>query len=126
MRKHLALVSALALLAGAGLANAADDTTATILDIDEANRTIVLDDGTSYTLGDNVMTSDLAPGQEVTVSFEESATGEVVVSRITPGDVGIGDGGLSSEEPLGDPPASEDFLGDPPAGEDPLGSTPVE
>lgn len=82
MKKYIGAVSGFALLASVGMA-AADEATGTLMEVDEATQTITLDDGTTYVLADGVSIEGFAPGQEVTVSFEEE-DGENVAHSIEP------------------------------------------
>ena len=69
MKRYIGAASAVALFLSVGLA-AAEEAVGKLQGIDQAMRTIVLDDGTSYQVAEGVALEGLAPGQEVTVSFE--------------------------------------------------------
>jgi Cu/Ag efflux protein CusF len=76
----LAPLSALAFLLSIGVA-AADEAKGTVISVNEQSRTIVLDDGAMYTLGEGISSQTLQPGDEVLVSFEEQA-GQKVVTEV--------------------------------------------
>ena len=69
MNRLLAAVSAIALMASVGVANAAESQ-GKIKAVDEAAMTLTLEDGTTYQLSEGVMVKDLKAGQEVSVSYE--------------------------------------------------------
>ena len=69
MQKMIAAVSAAAMLAFAGAAFAEEASGAVEL-VDPATGTIILQDGTTYTVADGVSIEELQPGDTVTVSFE--------------------------------------------------------
>ena len=69
MNRLLAAVSAIALMASFGVANAAESQ-GKIKAVDEAAMTLTLEDGTTYQLSEGVMVKDLKAGQEVSVSYE--------------------------------------------------------
>lgn len=70
MKKFLGVATALALLGMAGAASA-DEASGTIQSVDPDARTIVLEDGSTFTVGEAVDLESLSPGTEVTVSYEE-------------------------------------------------------
>jgi hypothetical protein len=70
MKKTTALLSAAVLMLSAGLALAAEDS-GKVKAVDAPNRTLMLEDGTTFRLTKNVTIQMLKPGQEVTVSYEE-------------------------------------------------------
>ncbi len=72
MHKLIATVSAAAMFAIASAASAEEATGAVEL-IDPATGTIILQDGTAYTVADGVSIEGLQPGDTVTVSFEVQA-----------------------------------------------------
>ncbi len=82
MKPIIGAVSAIALIASVGMA-AADETTATVEQVDETMRTITLDDGNTYELQEGVNIEGIFPGQEVTVSYEEE-NGDYVASSVEP------------------------------------------
>ena len=69
MNRLLAAVSAIALMASVGVANAAESQ-GKIKAVDEAAMTLTLEDGTTYQLSEGVMVKDLKAGQDVSVSYE--------------------------------------------------------
>lgn len=82
MKKFLGAVSALALFAAVGVANA-EEATGTVSTIDETTNMLTLEDGTQYMLGEGVSTEGLAPGTEVTVTFEEQ-DGQRTATQVQP------------------------------------------
>lgn len=53
----------------------ADEIAGTILSIDSATGTFALDDGSQYTLADNISQDELEIGMEVLVTYEVSGNG---------------------------------------------------
>jgi hypothetical protein len=82
MKRYIGPLSALALLAFAGPAIAAD-VSGKIQEIDEEARTIILEDGSSYQLGQGVALEGLSVGQEVTLSLEDE-DGKMVAQDVEP------------------------------------------
>lgn len=85
MIKHVATSAiALALLAVPGLATAAD-ATGTVRSWNEQNRQLILDNGQTYILNQNVSLTgvQIAPGQRVTLTFDAQGN-QNMVTRIVP------------------------------------------
>ena len=82
MRYLIAPLSALALLCTVSLAQA-EEAKGTIAAVDQSQGMIVLDSGETFTLADGVSIEGLAPGTEVTVSYEEK-DGQKVVHDVLP------------------------------------------
>ena len=80
MNKLLAPFVALAFVFSAGLAMA-DEAAGKVTAVD--SETLILEDGTTFTIGEGVSVEGLEPGTEVTVSFEEQ-DGQMVVTEIAP------------------------------------------
>ena len=82
MRKTLGAIVALAVI---GLANAAfaGEASGTIVDADMQTRTIRLDDGSTFMIGEGVALESLRPGMEVTVSYEEK-DGQNTATEVKP------------------------------------------
>ncbi len=77
-----------ALLAGAAFsisatAALADEAAGTIAAVDQTNGTVVLEDGTAFAIGEGLSMEGLAPGTEVTVSYEDH-DGQLVATEISP------------------------------------------
>jgi len=83
MRKSFVTIAAIATLGFAGVASA-DEASGKIEAMDVQSRTILLDDGNAYIVGEGVAIESLQPGTEVTVSFEEQG-GQKVASEVKPG-----------------------------------------
>jgi Cu/Ag efflux protein CusF len=79
MKKLIAPIAALAFMFSAGIATA-DEAAGKITAVDA--QTLVLEDGTTFTIGEGVSTEGLQPGTEVTVSYEEK-DGQMVVTDVT-------------------------------------------
>jgi Cu/Ag efflux protein CusF len=79
MKKLIAPIAALAFMFSAGIATA-DEAAGKITAVDA--QTLVLEDGTTFTIGEGVSTEGLEPGTEVTVSYEEK-DGQMVVTDVT-------------------------------------------
>lgn len=79
MNKFIAPIAALAFVFSAGIASA-DEAAGKITAVD--SQTLVLEDGTTFTIGEGVSTEGLEPGTEVTVSYEEQ-DGQMVVTDVT-------------------------------------------
>jgi len=74
--------SAILGLAGAALA---DEATGTIEAVDADARTILLNDGSTYTVAANVAIEELVPGTEVTVTYSVDGDGdEMIAEQVTP------------------------------------------
>ena len=82
MKPYIGALSAIALFAFAGPALAAD-VSGKIQNINEEARTIILEDGASYQLGQGVALEGLSVGQEVTLSVEDE-NGRMVAQEIEP------------------------------------------
>ncbi len=80
MNKFIVPFAALAFLFSAAAAHA-DEAAGTVASVD--SETLILEDGTTFTIGEGVSMEGLAPGTEVTVSFEEQE-GEKVATEVTP------------------------------------------
>ena len=79
MNKFVAPLAALAFVFSAGIASA-DEAAGKITTVD--SETLVLEDGTTFTIGEGVSTEGLEPGTEVTVSYEEK-DGQMVITEVT-------------------------------------------
>jgi Cu/Ag efflux protein CusF len=82
MRKTLAVLSVLSILGTAGAA-LAEEAMGKIQAVDPATRTLTLEDGSSFVLGDAVAIDSLQPGSDVTVSYEEK-DGQKTATQVTP------------------------------------------
>jgi len=80
MNKLFAPLAAIAFLFSAAVANA-EEANGTVATVDSQN--LVLDDGTTFTIGEGVMIENLQPGTEVTVSYEEQ-DGQMVATEVAP------------------------------------------
>jgi Cu/Ag efflux protein CusF len=82
MRKTLAVLSVLSILGTAGAA-LAEEAMGKIQAVDPATRTLTLEDGSSFILGEAVAIDSLQPGSDVTVSFEEK-DGQKTATEVKP------------------------------------------
>jgi Cu/Ag efflux protein CusF len=82
MRKTLAVLSVLSILGSAGAA-LAEEAMGKIQAVDPATRTLTLEDGSSFILGEAVAIDSLQPGSDVTVSFEEK-DGQKTATEVKP------------------------------------------
>lgn len=80
MNKLIAPFVALAFIFSAAIAHA-DAAGVKVAEINES--TLILDDGTTFTISEGVSTEGLEPGTDVIVSFEEK-DGEKVATEVTP------------------------------------------
>ena len=82
MNKFLPAVAAAAFLGFAG-PSLADEASGRIQSVDPANGMLVLEDGTEFTVSEEVAIEALEPGAEVTVSYEEM-DGKKQATSVTP------------------------------------------
>lgn len=82
MKKILGALSALALFAFLASASAGE-VSGMIESIDQAQGTFVLDEGSTFTLGEGVSMEGLSPGDEVSVSYEEE-NGKRIATGVVP------------------------------------------
>jgi hypothetical protein len=82
MKKFLPAIAAAAFLGIAGTA-LADEASGRIQSVDPANGMLVLEDGTAFTVSEEVAIETLQPGTEVTVSYEEM-DGKKQATSVTP------------------------------------------
>jgi Protein of unknown function (DUF1344) len=82
MRKTLAVLSVLSILGTAGVA-LAEEAMGKVQAVDPASRTLTLEDGSSFILGEAVAIDTLQPGTDVTVSYEEK-DGQKTATQVTP------------------------------------------
>ncbi len=61
----------------------ADEAAGTIAAVDQTTGTVVLEDGSAFAIGEGLSMEGLAPGTEVTVSFEDQG-GILVATEIAP------------------------------------------
>jgi hypothetical protein len=82
MKKLIGAMVGVALLAGAGIASAGEES-GTIHSIDAAKRTITLDSGKNFKLDPSVTLAQLRMGTKVMVSYQEKG-GENIATKIVP------------------------------------------
>jgi len=82
MNKLVALLAGIAFSVAATSAMA-DEAAGTIAAVDQTTGTVVLEDGTAFAMGEGLSMDGLAPGTEVTVSYEDQG-GILVATEIAP------------------------------------------
>lgn len=82
MRKMIAPIAAVAVFALSHAA-AAEEISGKVQAMDAPSRTILLDDGNAYVVGEGVAMDALKPGTEVKVSYEEK-NGQRVATEVQP------------------------------------------
>ena len=80
MNKLIAPFAALAFVFSAATAFA-DEAAGKVAAVDA--QTLILEDGTTFTIGEGVSVEGLEPGTEVTVSYEEM-DGQMVIKEVAP------------------------------------------
>ncbi len=80
MNKLVAPFAALAFVFSVAVAQA-DEATGKVAAADSS--TLILEDGTTFTIGEGVSMEGLEPGTEVTVSFEEQ-DGQLIATEVAP------------------------------------------
>ena len=80
MNKLVAAFAALAFIFSVAVAQA-DDAAGKVAAVDSS--TLILEDGTTFTMSEGVSTEGLEPGTEVTVSYEEQ-DGQLVATEVAP------------------------------------------
>jgi hypothetical protein len=71
MRNYLVPVAALGILLTSTLAIAAE-ATGVVQSVDEATRTLTLQSGETYTLSEDVTLTDIQPGMQITLVYDEA------------------------------------------------------
>ena len=82
MNKFVAPLAALAFVFSVAAANA-EEAAGKVAAVDAATGSLILEDGTTFTIGDGVSMDGLEPGTEVTVSFEEQ-DGQLIATEVAP------------------------------------------
>ena len=78
MRKVLTAIAATAFFSVAAIAAEGEGT---VQSVDPASRTIVLEDGMSYTADEEVDLTALAPGDSVTIMIDDTTTSAISVEK---------------------------------------------
>jgi Cu/Ag efflux protein CusF len=84
MRKLLIATSAAAMLAASSFAAFAGEASGAVQSIDTTAGTVTLADGQTYVLPAGFDTASIAVGDEVTITYEESADGQMTATAVTP------------------------------------------
>ena len=82
MNKLIAPFAAVAFLFSVAVANA-DEAAGKVAAVDPASGSLILEDGTTFTIAEGVSMDGLEPGTEVTVSFEEQ-DGQLIATEVAP------------------------------------------
>lgn len=82
MNKLVAPFAALAFVFSIAIAQA-DEAAGKVAAVDPASGSLVLEDGTTFTIGDGVSMEGLQPGTEVTVSYQEK-DGQLIATEVAP------------------------------------------
>ncbi len=82
MKKLVAPFAALAFVFSIAIAQA-DEATGKVAAVDSASGSLMLEDGTTFTIAEGVSMEGLEPGTEVTVSFEEQ-DGQLIATEVAP------------------------------------------
>ncbi len=82
MKNLVAPFAALAFVFSIAIAQA-DETAGKVAAVDPASGSLVLEDGSTFTIGEGVSMDGLEPGTEVTVSFEEK-DGQLIATEVAP------------------------------------------
>ena len=82
MNRLVAPLAALAFAFSVGMAYA-EETAGKVAAVDPATSSLMLEDGTTFTIGEGVSMDGLEPGTEVTVSFEEQ-DGQLIATEVAP------------------------------------------
>ena len=84
MHKLMIAASAAALLTASSLAALAAEASGSIANVDASAGTVTLDNGQTFTLPAGLDAASLQPGQQVTITYEESADGKMTASELAP------------------------------------------
>lgn len=82
MNRFVAPLAALAFVFSVAIAHA-DETAGKVAGVDMSTGSLMLEDGTTFIVGEGVSTDGLEPGTEVTVSFEER-DGQLIATEVAP------------------------------------------
>lgn len=81
MKRIAVPLSALALLFAVSTANA-EQTQGKVAAVDEGKRLIQLEDGATFRISEDVSIEQLAPGVEVTLTYDVLENGEMIVTAV--------------------------------------------
>jgi membrane protein implicated in regulation of membrane protease activity len=82
MKKLVSAALAGAILAGSSFAALAGEGEGVVASVDEATRTIMLEDGSTWTAGDDVDLTALAAGDAIKVTYEDGTTMVIAVEKL--------------------------------------------
>ena len=82
MNKLVTPFAALAFVFSVAIAHA-DETAGKVAAVDPTSGSLILEDGTTFTIAEGVSMEGLEPGTEVTVSFEEQ-DGQLIATEVAP------------------------------------------
>jgi len=84
MKNLMIAASAAVLLASSSLAALAAEASGAIASVDAASGTVTLDSGQSFVLPAGLDAASLQIGQQVTITYEQSADGKMQASEVAP------------------------------------------
>jgi streptogramin lyase len=84
MNKLMIAASAAALLTASSLAALAAEASGAIASVDASSGTVTLDSGQTFTLPSGLDAASLQPGQQVTITYEESSDGQMTATEVAP------------------------------------------
>jgi len=84
MNKFMIAASATALLAASSFAALAAEASGAISTVDAAAGTVTLDSGQTFVLPTTLDAASLQAGQQVTITYDESADGKMTATEVSP------------------------------------------
>jgi hypothetical protein len=84
MRKVMVAVSAAAMVLASSLGALAEEASGAITSIDTEAGTVTLSDGTVFVLPEDFDTASVKVGDEVTITYEAGADGQMMATEVTP------------------------------------------
>lgn len=84
MKRLMIAASAAALLSASSLAALAAEASGAIASVDTSAGTVTLDSGETFILPSGLDAASLQPGQNVTITYEESGDGQMMATEVAP------------------------------------------
>lgn len=84
MKNLMIAASAAALLASSSLAALAAEASGAISSVDTSAGTVTLESGQTFILPTGLNAASLQPGENVTITYEESGDGKMMASEVAP------------------------------------------
>jgi len=82
MKRLMIAASAAALLAGSSFAALAAEASGAIASVDTSTGTVTLDSGQTFILPTGLDAASLQPGENVTITYEESGDGKMMATEV--------------------------------------------